>query len=451
MKLSLIAMIIALLGPGCTEANPAHVTGDAEPVPLDAATDGLSMRETSADGPVQTIDGRPAPDLEPILDMELPADGHLPPPPTDSAPPPLDVAITPDGPDPDISVTCGNGVREGQEECDDGNLLNLDGCDQACRFEQCHRINELQMQYGTASICSKNALGGAIVNGVIQTQLDSAIDAQINSGNSNILIKFLQLDDLTGADDPALMLGVMNGPPWITGAGIDHSNNLDGWYVFNWSDVDDQRVPLNKIPAKIASHVLSAGPGAVGLTWGFPISGTMVLSNVTLNASLSAVSKPLVATSLDGPGHLTSENLDPSLTSFAAAGSTGSGTLCGRVSAASLDMIALDSSLLSYCSESYPSSSGASMLDVLIAGCSLIILDGVVPTQPDTDDPDVPPVGAGPPYTLSSSSGSTNVSICRDKNNVQVPLQPCLKDAAYSAFFKFASGRVIIKCSGPNC
>jgi cysteine-rich repeat protein len=33
------------------------------------------------------------------------------------------------------SVSCGNGVREGGEECDDGNLINGDGCSSACRLE----------------------------------------------------------------------------------------------------------------------------------------------------------------------------------------------------------------------------------------------------------------------------------------------------------------------------
>ncbi|MFO7639409.1 MAG: DUF4215 domain-containing protein, partial [bacterium] len=30
---------------------------------------------------------------------------------------------------------CGDGVREGDEECDDGNRLPGDGCDPSCRFE----------------------------------------------------------------------------------------------------------------------------------------------------------------------------------------------------------------------------------------------------------------------------------------------------------------------------
>ncbi len=36
------------------------------------------------------------------------------------------------------SPTCGNGIKEGDyEECDDGNLINGDGCDNVCYFEVC--------------------------------------------------------------------------------------------------------------------------------------------------------------------------------------------------------------------------------------------------------------------------------------------------------------------------
>src|SRR5206468_2039261 len=33
---------------------------------------------------------------------------------------------------------CGDGFRETGEQCDDANLVNMDGCDAACKFEQNH-------------------------------------------------------------------------------------------------------------------------------------------------------------------------------------------------------------------------------------------------------------------------------------------------------------------------
>ena len=44
----------------------------------------------------------------------------------------IDLAAAPPGPPPPV---CGNGVREGFEECDDGNLLDGDCCDSTCHFE----------------------------------------------------------------------------------------------------------------------------------------------------------------------------------------------------------------------------------------------------------------------------------------------------------------------------
>src|SRR3954468_11681317 len=34
-------------------------------------------------------------------------------------------------------ATCGNGIAEGNEECDDGNVQSGDGCDAECRKEKC--------------------------------------------------------------------------------------------------------------------------------------------------------------------------------------------------------------------------------------------------------------------------------------------------------------------------
>lgn len=34
-------------------------------------------------------------------------------------------------------ASCGNNIREGSEQCDDGNNSNLDGCTNSCRFPVC--------------------------------------------------------------------------------------------------------------------------------------------------------------------------------------------------------------------------------------------------------------------------------------------------------------------------
>ena len=47
---------------------------------------------------------------------------------------------SPGGKGDDPSSACGNGVLDPGEDCDDGNALNLDGCDRTCGFEQSQRI-----------------------------------------------------------------------------------------------------------------------------------------------------------------------------------------------------------------------------------------------------------------------------------------------------------------------
>ena len=54
-------------------------------------------------------------------------------------------------------------------------------------------------------------------------------------------------------------------------------------------------------------------------------------------------------------------------------------------------------------------------------------------------------MGAGPNYTLTTNSTTKAVNGCQDMNGNAVNLQQCLEDATYSAFFKFATGRVILR------
>jgi hypothetical protein len=115
------------------------------------------------------------------------------------------------------------------------------------------------------------------------------------------------------------------------------------------------------------------------------------------------------------------------------------------VSAASLAQVpapdALTGGGLLSCSQNYATTN--SLLDVLIGGCNILFIQQISPTQPDTEDPTAPAAGAGPSYTLTST-GNT-VDGCQDTNGNPVNLQACLEDAAYSAYFKFATGRVILK------
>jgi hypothetical protein len=174
------------------------------------------------------------------------------------------------------------------------------------------------------------------------------------------------------------------------------------------------------------------------------------MSSAKITGTIGASSTPLASTG-NTPGHLAAEHLDPNLQSFASLGtksSAGAAKLCGNVSGTSLAAVPMPSSLAGgfLGCQGYSASNNNSMLDLLVAGCSVFLVgQAIAPTQPDTDDPAVAPVGAGPPYKLTANSTTKKVTQCRDKNNALVNLQACLADAAYSVFLKFAAGRVIIK------
>lgn len=98
----------------------------------------------------------------------------------------------------------------------------------------------------------------------------------------------------------------------------------------------------------------------------------------------------------------------------------------------------------SACNEGY--STANSLLDVLVGGCRVTPfgLIAVVPTQPDGEDPGAPAAGGGGPYHLGVGADRA-VTTCRDRNNALVPLETCLRDAAYSSLFNFAADRVILR------
>lgn len=347
------------------------------------------------------------------------------------------------------TIACGNGVREAGEQCDDNNTDNNDGCDSSCQFEQVERINWLQMQFGTDSYCMNNRLGDAISGGSAQGLIQDGLDDGIADGSINIIQRALGLDDLTGTSDPSLQLGILSGDPeTMSGPAYDGTSDLDWWYYADPLTLDAGGVPLAQLPGSISSKVLNAGPGALSIN--LVLSGTpasLDMSNVNIVVTINGTSTPLTSAGAP-PGHLAAENLDPSLVSYHSAGqpnSNGAGQLCGRVSAASLDQVAAPDALTSgftACSQGYTMSN--SLLDVIVGGCNIFLVgQQITPTQPDTHDPNVAPVGAGPTYTFTTTG--TNVTGCQDSNNQSVSLQNCLDDAAYSAYFKFATGRVILK------
>jgi cysteine-rich repeat protein len=429
--------------------------GDTQVV--DGAPDGGPVGDGAADGPVVTPDGPVVTPDGPVVAPDGPVvtpDGPVVTPDGPVVTPDGPV-VTPDGPvvtpdGPTTSPVCGNGVREAGEQCDDNNTKNLDGCDASCKFEQDHRANYMLLEFGTDSFCSKNAFGAAFANQTVQSTVQSSINTSVQDGEINVLFKFLGLDDLTGQNDAAVSLGVLTGTP-VTTPAYDGTNDLDWWYTVAATTIDGQREPLTQVQGSIANGVLTTQPAKVSINLSFAgTPGMMSMSGTKITAQIGASSTPLASTG-STPGHLASEHLLPTLKSFASMGTksaAGAGKLCGNTSTESLAAIPMPSALVGtlFSCSGYQAANNNTMLDLLVSGCDIIFIPGAIaPTQPDTDDPTVAPVGAGPPYTLVANATTRKVQTCRDKNNQQVNLQACLKDAAYSTFVKFATGRVIIK------
>jgi cysteine-rich repeat protein len=351
----------------------------------------------------------------------------------------VDVVQTPAG--------CGNGVRVAPEQCDDGNNTNLDGCSASCRFEQSQRVTFLDLTTATTA-CPNDAFGGAFV-GMGLSQLRQQLANSVADGSTSILFSLLGLDDLTGTSDSSLEIGVVSGAPVLPGSiTYDGSHDLDWWYLADASLVDSHHEPVARMAGSVVAKVLNAGPGVAPLRVNLGRGPSILrLSNATLRGNVGGTSPPLIAAAGAPPGHVASENLDPSLASFA---SISNGQICGGISAQSLAQTPIPLGLLpggsTSCNENYAATN--SLLDVVVSGCRLrvpgVLVQVVKPTQPDTEDPAAVPAGAGPLYTFGFNSSHV-VTTCKDRSGVTVNLATCLADAAYSARFQFTTDRIIVK------
>lgn len=350
-------------------------------------------------------------------------------------------------------AVCGNGTREMGEQCDDNNTTNLDGCNAFCKFEQIQRVNWILMQYATDTYCTANQLGSAIASAG-QSTISQALTDGVNNGSISIMLQMLGLDDLSGTNSPGFEIGSLNGAPFAAPSGVTYNgaSDLDWWYTVGASSLTSARLPIYKLNASIAAKALSAGPGPLQLNVTFGTSpANLKMSSARISALVNNVSTPTTSMMSVTPGHLPSENVDPALqtfTSMAQATSNGGGKLCGNVSAESLNQVPVPTVLLPggsfACNQAY--STANTLLDVIVGGCTVTVIIPIAVVnarQPDQQDPLTPDAGTGGPYMLTRDMMTKRVTGCRDRNNNAVNLTQCLADAAYSAYFKFATDRVI--------
>ena len=351
-----------------------------------------------------------------------------------------------------VTASCGDGIRETGEQCDDGNQVNLDGCDASCKFEQVQRIDDMAVSFGTTTYCPANALGSAIVGSAAQQQMTSAITSGLADGSITIQFLAVGLDDLTGTNDSSMSFGLLGGSPqtgsttyngWtgVPGqAGYTTTPDLDWWFTTDPTTINTStRTPNVLLAGSIASNIVNVGPASLSVTVefaGVPVTMSMVSTKVT--ATTGSSSTPL-ASSGTTPGHLASEHLDPALQSFA---TMSAGQMCGKTLSKSLSSVTVPTALTgcggaTNCKQCYTSAN--SLLDLMVSGCTAGF--GFVPevkaTQPDTSDD-------GNTYKFTVDPSTHIVTSCT-KNNMSDTLADCEAHAAYSTLYTFASDRVISK------
>ena len=334
----------------------------------------------------------------------------------------------------DARSDCGNGILDHGEQCDDGGLLDLDGCTHECLYEQVQRIGSLELHGGTAPLfCTPvaNGMGGAF-SALGLPILNSTLQEAIGAGQFNLLLDLLSLDDASGQNDPDLDVGLLAGvlDPLSPTAG-----ELDSWYLASEELLNNQGRPSQALtPGQLSSLKLTAGPTDILFQFS---AGTFEMLQTRLQALVSSsVSLPAPPPDLLAPGLVAFEILDASGVSEG---------LCGNVTVGSLANIPAPTEVTSGSSSCRSDCSGSrayvscgdgtvtpachSLLDVLVGGCRVqtgCFITLIEPTQPDVG------VGPNPPAPLlfaPSGGGIDKVVVIEPKD-------------AYSSWFSLTTQRV---------
>ncbi|HEX2689435.1 MAG TPA: DUF4215 domain-containing protein [Kofleriaceae bacterium] len=364
------------------------------------------------------------------------------------------------------SPLCGNNVLDVGEECDDGNKLNLDGCDSACKVEQAARITSLKQQFITDDFCTKNALGSAIPD-IEQPFIQSSWDFPVADGSISLVFKFLGSLDPFGASS-TFNLGFVKASPVRFNSqdggitfldGYSGVSDLDWWYARDPASVDATETPLVQLPGRVDNRHLTAGPGTISsLNLEFVLQpADVTLYNAKVDATIDILVSHLpVSTTGMTPGHLPSEHVSPSLFEFV---SSSKGAMCSDVSVKSLFKTPIPQLLLACVNpDSDPNAPVNSfqrnldddndptnnhLLDVFIFGCQTVSGDPIslvpnfVPTQPDGSLD-------GAAYLFAVDPVTHQVTSCT-KDGQPALLTDCVNNATYSSYFKFGADRVIIQ------
>jgi cysteine-rich repeat protein len=338
-------------------------------------------------------------------------------------------------------IVCGDGVVGGTEQCDDGNTRSLDGCDSQCRFEPVLRMSSLSISTAQAPEgCTPrtNALGRNVLTGTALGQINPPLRDSLNDGGTNILLQLLDLDDLTGANDPNFQIGIMTGTvdpakPWPTQANADKT---DFWFQVDPLTLDANGLPLSRIDAAVAGRAITGGPNGINFVLnllGRPATLAMRDARVTARTEGTADVPPT-------PAQLRA-NLNVLRAMRADAAGQG---LCGNITVESFASIPAPDVLTTGtfacaqcntgsrryrgCGEGQPVGPNCnSLLDIMVGGCRVgCLITAVNATQPDVRG------GNGPTTLTLGADGKVPEAQWRGNTN------------AYSAYMQFFAQRARI-------
>jgi cysteine-rich repeat protein len=312
---------------------------------------------------------------------------------------------------------CGDGTAAGDEQCDDGNLINLDGCDSSCHYETLMRLDTFSISRDPApSFClhKSNAFGTALAAEVTDLLAKSLNDAT-EGGSNNMLLSLEGLDDLAGTSDSSFSLAMSSGlldpryeSKWAPGA-------IDAWFIANPDDID-ATAKLTQLlgPGAIASNVLTGGPGALRIR---AVLGTttndLFSRDTTIRALVDktpAPDQPAPPPNTLGSGQkvfqsLTATASDQGLCSNITVESLSKTNIPGdfAIGANACQASCSDSHSYVFCGPGQPVGPNCnSFLDALVGGCKITVLclPAILPAQPDVGSNGNPPA----PITLDSNN-----------------------------------------------
>jgi cysteine-rich repeat protein len=345
------------------------------------------------------------------------------------------------------AAACGNGVLDAGEQCDDGNMFNLDGCDPTCKYEVVTRMTAVAIGNTAAPAAlgcmpATNALGTSALTNTALGQLNPTLATAVNNGTVNLMMPLEGLDDLKGINDSSLSIGVADGSLDPAKGAWPGNNPIDWWFLADPSTIGPNGLPKGAFNnATLVNRNLTAGPSNVSLD--LNLAGSPALMQM-LNAHVAATIDGNPPPNVPAPPPAM---LAAGLTVFQTITGNGMGQgLCGNVTVASLAQIPVPAALagggntacLSCGTTSHtytactagqtPGNSNCnSLLDVLVGGCEVLFCSplstAVNPTQPDA-----PSGAAVTPLALGANNKVPNATTMNDMDG-------------YSAYFTFAANR----------